>query len=343
MDFTNGPVKKPDSTKLIDDNGRLRSEWSDFFGDMADKLNSVAGTDPSSLLVGAAPARETAEHLVANTSTINWDLSTAGQPKPFIPDNGVGTDQIAPDAVVTASIADKSITDAKLRDSSPLSVIGRSVNSTGSPADISAAANSNTVLQESGGTLVWGPVGTAFIPDNSITNAKLADMADSTIKGRASGAGTGDPQDLTGTQVVAILPSATTAVNGVVMLATDAEIQQSAAGSNVIAASALASAAAIVTLTDAATIAVDWSTFINGIVTVTANRALGNPTNGQPGEWRTIQIIGNSASARTITFGGQYQGNVPTITDVTSSKAYLFSILCLTSTSFMIKSTQSLP
>jgi len=38
-----------------------------------------------------------------------------------------------------------------------------------------------------------------------VTNAELADMAQATIKGRASGAGTGDPTDLTGTQATAIL------------------------------------------------------------------------------------------------------------------------------------------
>jgi len=38
-----------------------------------------------------------------------------------------------------------------------------------------------------------------------IDNTQLADMAQSTIKGRAAGAGTGDPQDLTATQATAIL------------------------------------------------------------------------------------------------------------------------------------------
>lgn len=50
-----------------------------------------------------------------------------------------------------------------------------------------------------------GNLGTASVPDDSITNAKLANMAQATIKGRASGAGTGDPTDLTGTQATAIL------------------------------------------------------------------------------------------------------------------------------------------
>jgi hypothetical protein len=46
--------------------------------------------------------------------------------------------------------------------------------------------------------------------DGTVTNAKLADMAQATIKGRAAGAGTGDPTDLTGTQTRAILSMATT-------------------------------------------------------------------------------------------------------------------------------------
>ena len=45
----------------------------------------------------------------------------------------------------------------------------------------------------------------AAVANESVTNVKLANMAQSTIKGRASGAGTGDPTDLSTTQVRAIL------------------------------------------------------------------------------------------------------------------------------------------
>ena len=47
-------------------------------------------------------------------------------------------------------------------------------------------------------------IGTA-IPDGAVTNAKLANMTQATIKGRASGAGSGAPTDLTATQVRTIL------------------------------------------------------------------------------------------------------------------------------------------
>jgi hypothetical protein len=43
--------------------------------------------------------------------------------------------------------------------------------------------------------------GATTIAANAVTNTKLADMVESTIKGRAAAAGTGDPTDLTATQV----------------------------------------------------------------------------------------------------------------------------------------------
>lgn len=51
------------------------------------------------------------------------------------------------------------------------------------------------------------------ITNNAVTNAKLADMATSTIKGRVA-SGTGDPQDLTGAQVNTLLPVFTSSLKG---------------------------------------------------------------------------------------------------------------------------------
>lgn len=50
---------------------------------------------------------------------------------------------------------------------------------------------------------------TGTIANDSVTNAKLANMAQGTIKGRAAAAGTGDPQDLTPDQASTILDGAT--------------------------------------------------------------------------------------------------------------------------------------
>jgi hypothetical protein len=46
------------------------------------------------------------------------------------------------------------------------------------------------------------------IANDAVTNAKSADMAESTIKGRAVGAGTGDPTDLTAAQVITLINTA---------------------------------------------------------------------------------------------------------------------------------------
>ena len=49
----------------------------------------------------------------------------------------------------------------------------------------------------------------AVIEDDSIDNAKLANMAQATLKGRQAGAGTGDAEDLTADQAQAVLDTAT--------------------------------------------------------------------------------------------------------------------------------------
>lgn len=57
--------------------------------------------------------------------------------------------------------------------------------------------------------LVFTPFSTNNVPDNSVTNAKLEDMAVATIKGRQTGVATGNPVDLSADQVVAIINTMT--------------------------------------------------------------------------------------------------------------------------------------
>lgn len=59
-------------------------------------------------------------------------------------------------------------------------------------------------------TIAAGSVTGAMLADDAITNAKAANMAQSTIKGRTSGAGTGDPSDLTAAQAATIIAEADT-------------------------------------------------------------------------------------------------------------------------------------
>lgn len=104
-------------------------------------------------------------------------------------------------ATASTSIADNDVTNAKLRDSAATSVIGRSANSTGDPADIAASA-SDEVLRRSGTTLGFGTLATGSLDNDAVTNAKLANMAAGTYKMRVT-ASTGDPEDATAAQATA--------------------------------------------------------------------------------------------------------------------------------------------
>jgi hypothetical protein len=127
---------------------------------------------------------------------------------------------------------------------------------------------------------------------------------------------------------------------GVIDLATDAEIRAATTGAHAIMASDLESAAALVTLTDDATIAVDWDTFINSIVTMAGNRTLGNPTNLQAATWRTIWIQGNDGTDRTITLSGNYLGPSVAVWNAltfnSSTKRYIMSIYALNGVSAVL-------
>jgi hypothetical protein len=83
-----------------------------------------------------------------------------------VPDGSISTAKLANLAVTTAKIDNLAVTAAKIAD----------------------------------GVLSADSTGRAKMADGFVTNAKIANMAEATIKGRASGAGTGVPTDLTAAQ-----------------------------------------------------------------------------------------------------------------------------------------------
>jgi len=115
----------------------------------------------------------------------------------------------------------------------------------------------------------------------------------------------------------------------------------SATDGHVIEAGHLRTVSESVALSDAATVALDWTSAINFTLTITADRVIGNPTNGIPGTWRTILVQGDDGTARTITFDTEYLGDVPTITDCTNLVWYLLMVYCVATDHFVVSSKQA--
>lgn len=98
---------------------------------------------------------------------------------------------------LSAEVIDDSITNFKLRNSTSLSVIGRSANTVGDPADIAAATNGQVLRVNTAGTVLgFGPVDLAN--PNAVTNV---------LPVSAGGSGSSDRKHLV--PVGAIMPMAT--------------------------------------------------------------------------------------------------------------------------------------
>lgn len=190
-------------------------------------------------------------------------------------------------------------------------------------------ANTGLKVRDTGGedTLTIKP-GSDLSTDRTLTITTGDADRTLTLSGNAtiSGTNTGDE------------PSATTSAEGLVELATDAEVR-SAGAVRAVTADLLESAAAGVAVTSSSNAtAVNWDAGINFTLTTNENTAISNPTNGQAGTWRTILVQGNDGTSRVITFDSAFLGEVPTITDCTSTKWYLLMVYCVSSSHFVVSS-----
>lgn len=86
----------------------------------------------------------------------------------------------------TISITTNGISNTLIRQSAALSLVGRSANSTGNVADISAVAASSCAFIESGSTIICGQLATAGLANNAVTLAKLATQAANTTLSNAT-------------------------------------------------------------------------------------------------------------------------------------------------------------
>jgi hypothetical protein len=117
--------------------------------------------------------------------------------------NGTGSIQVSaftgdvtkPAGSTVTTIADDSVTNTKIRDSSGFSVIGKATTGSGNPDDI--VANTDGVLRRSGsGDLQFGTLVTGNIGDDQITFAKTQNISTQRILGRST-AGSGNIEELT--------------------------------------------------------------------------------------------------------------------------------------------------
>lgn len=235
------------------------------------------------------------------TNWINDTDATAG-----VPDGDKGDITVSVGGTVW-TIDPGAVTLAKQADIATGSFIGRNTAATGVQEVLPIAA-AKTMLNLTGTnsgdqtiTLTGDVTGTgtgsfaATVAANAVTNAKLADVATATIKGRVTAA-TGDPEDLTSTQATTLINPFTSALKGLAPASgggTTSFLRADGTWSPLTADRSYGQLAANYTLTSAITVQklFNWST--NGALTLATGRY----------QFRTmIYITGMSATSGNAAF-----------------------------------------
>jgi hypothetical protein len=183
-----------------------------------------------------------------------------------------------------------------------------------------------------------GTVTSTMILDGTIVNAdinasaaiafsKLANVsATDRLLGRST-AGAGAIEEVTCTAAGrALIDDADAAAQRTtlgVVIGTDVQAYDAdTAKTDVVQSFTAAQRGEITTLTDAATIAVDFADSNNFSVTLGGGRTLGNPTNQVAGQAGTIVVTQDGTGSRTMAFGSNWKfpgGTAPTLTTAASS------------------------
>jgi hypothetical protein len=205
-------------------------------GDKVKIVNPVTGQFQTFTVASAPSAGATS--ISVNSATADFDIpQNAGLFVQLTPQAGGGgvADGDKGDITVSSSgtvwtIDNNVISNAKIRQSAALSVIGRSANSTGNVADIAAGTDGH-VLRRSGTTLDFGQVDTAGIANSAVTLAKIASIASNRILANVT-ASNAAPQAITVAQMYTLMGITGTSgrlavFTGANAISTDADITYS--------------------------------------------------------------------------------------------------------------------
>lgn len=183
----------------------------------------VKASDGDFATAWGSPAAEATWGAITGTLSTQTDLQTAlngKQPLATVLTNTTAAFTTAQETKLAgiATGATANATDAALRDRATHTgtQLAATISDFASAVAATAAVTANTakVTNATHTGDVTGATALTIAAD-AVTNAKLANMATATIKGRAT-AGTGDPEDLTGAQATALLDTFTSGAKGLV-------------------------------------------------------------------------------------------------------------------------------
>ena len=198
--------------------------------------------------------------------------------------------------------------------------------------------------------LTFSVFGDSSLANDSVDNAKLANQAQATVKGRAAATGTGDPVDLSANQVVGILNTASSQIDQARIVTTGLAPLASPtftgtvtipSGASISGYAALGSAqsftaaqrGSVNTLSDNAggSVAIDFAAANNFELTLSGaannTRILANPSNVVAGQSGVITVTQSSNGSNLLTYGSYWDFSgtaipVSTAADAVDTIAY---------------------
>lgn len=157
----------------------------------------LADLTPSQILVGNASSIATAVTMTGNVTLSNAGVAT-----------------IANSVVTSAMISDGTIVNTDIAAGASIAY-NKLANLTSANILVGNGSNVATVTAVTGDVTITNG-GVTAVGSGKITSAMMANMGQSTVKGRSAGAITGVPVDLTNTELTALLNSFTATLKGVV-------------------------------------------------------------------------------------------------------------------------------